>query len=192
MTLHSYFRKFENYTPDPRFPHGDHSIHGSHGPVTVGYHAYTWHGSPLFVQASINAGVPLSPDFTTSNGTLGTNKVCLGPLQSLISHAPYRSVSVSLAFCSQVTHYFLVTYINSRGQRVSAEVAYLTPDVLVRPNLKVVTLSRVTKIIFSSSGTPRAVAIEFANSNQPTVRFHARTRKEVIVWYVSLVRHHLH
>ncbi|KAF8121755.1 hypothetical protein EV363DRAFT_1437076 [Boletus edulis] len=151
----AYFRKFENYTPDPRFPHVDASLRGSHGPVTVGYHAHTWEGSPLFVEASVNAGVPFNPDFNTSKGTLGTNKVRLQPL---------------------------LTYIDSRHQRVSSEAAYLTPDVLARPNLKVVTLARVTKIVFdSSSGTPRAVAVEFANEKQRAPRFRARARKEIIV-----------
>ncbi|KAG8213261.1 hypothetical protein J3R82DRAFT_11733 [Butyriboletus roseoflavus] len=145
-----YFRKFENYSPDPRFPHVDASLRGSYGPVTVGYHAHIWEGSPLFVDAAVNAGVPFSPDFTTSNGTLGTNKV--------------------------------LTYIDSHGRRVSAESAYLTPHVLARPNLKVVTLARVTNILFdSSSGTPRAVAVEFANSTNRASRFRARARKEVIV-----------
>lgn len=75
-----YFRKFENYTPDPRFPDVDASLRGSHGPITIGYHAYTWEGSPLFVEASVNAGVPFSPDFNTSKGTLGTNKVPVQPV----------------------------------------------------------------------------------------------------------------
>jgi len=104
----------------------------------------------LFVEASVNAGVPFSPDFNTSKGTLGTNKI--------------------------------MTYIDSNRQRVSAEAAYLTPEVLARPNLKVVTLARVTKIYFdSSSGTPRAVAVEFANEKQHTPRFRAKACKEVIV-----------
>ena len=81
----SYFRKFENYTPDPRFPHVDASLRGSDGPVTVGYYAHIWEGSPLFVDASINAGVPFNPDFTTVNGTLGTNKVRLPPAECLSS-----------------------------------------------------------------------------------------------------------
>ena len=68
---------------------------------------------------------------------------------------------------------------------MSAEVAYLTPEVLARPNLKVVTLARVTRIIFdSSSGTPRAVAVDFANEERHAPRFRVRARKEVIVWYV--------
>lgn len=80
-----------------------------------------------------------------------------------------------------------MTYIDSNRQRVSAEAAYLTPEVLARPNLKVVTLARVTKIYFdSSSGTPRAVAVEFANEKQHTPRFRAKACKEVIVWHVLL------
>ena len=88
-------------------------------------------------------------------------------------------------FPSKLAQIVPVTYIDSHHQRVSAEVAYLTPEVLARPNLKVVTLARVTKIVFdSSSGTPRAVAVEFANEKQHAPRVRARARKEVIVWYV--------
>ncbi|KAG9315037.1 hypothetical protein JVU11DRAFT_4149 [Chiua virens] len=148
-SFETYFRKFENYTSDQRFPLVDASLRGSRGPVTVGYNSYIWRAGSLFVKASINAGVPFSPDFNTSNGTLGTNKV--------------------------------LTYIDSRGQRVSSEAAYLTPEVLARPNLKVVTHARVTRIVFdSSSGTPRAVAVEFANGKQQTSRL-AKALKEVIV-----------
>ncbi|KIK99600.1 GMC oxidoreductase [Paxillus rubicundulus Ve08.2h10] len=146
-----YFRKFESYTPDPRFPHVDTSQRGSSGPVTVGYNAYIWKGSPLFVEACVNAGVQFSPDFTTSKGTLGANKV--------------------------------VTYIDERGERVSAESAYLTPEVLARPNLKVATLARVTKILFETSAAPRAVGVEFAEAKDrgASGRFRARALKEVIV-----------
>ncbi|KIJ13402.1 GMC oxidoreductase [Paxillus involutus ATCC 200175] len=146
-----YFRKFESYTPDPRFPHVDASQRGSSGPVTVGYNAYIWKGSSMFVEACVNAGVPFSPDFTTSKGTLGANKV--------------------------------VTYIDNRGQRVSAESAYLTPEVLARPNLKVVTLARVTKILLETSGAPRAIGVEFAEAKDrgASGRFRARALKEVIV-----------
>ncbi|KAF9243451.1 hypothetical protein BU15DRAFT_86413 [Melanogaster broomeanus] len=146
-----YFRKFESYTPDPRFPHVDASQRGSSGPVTVGYNSYIWKGGRMFVEGCINAGVPFSPDFTTSKGTLGANKV--------------------------------VTYVDSRRERVSAESAYLTPEVLARPNLKVVTWARVTKILFDTSGAPRAIGVEFARSKDrgASGRFRARALKEVIV-----------
>ncbi|KAF9243453.1 hypothetical protein BU15DRAFT_86415 [Melanogaster broomeanus] len=145
-SFEKYFRKFESYTPDPRFPHVDASQRGSSGPVTVGYNAYIWKGSPMFVESCVNAGVPFSPDFTTSKGTLGANKVV-------------------------------------RRERVSAESAYLTPEVLARPNLNVVTLARVTKVLFDTSGTPRAIGVEFARSKDRGASglFRARALKEVIV-----------
>jgi choline dehydrogenase len=74
-----------------------------------------------------------------------------------------------------------VTYVDKRGERVSTEVAYLTADVLARPNLKVAVHAQVTKILFEKTdfGT-RAVGVEFANyKNGP--RFRARAKKEVIV-----------
>lgn len=78
---------------------------------------------------------------------------------------------------------FTVTYIDSKGQRVSAETAYLTPDVLARPNLTVVTDAQVTKVLFNNSGTtPIATGVEFVESGvltSTTYRVHAR--KEVVV-----------
>ncbi|KAF9223717.1 alcohol oxidase [Gyrodon lividus] len=167
-----YFRKFESYTPDPRFPHVDISQRGSSGPVTVGYNAYIWKGSPMFVEACVNAGVPFSPDFTTSKGTLGVNKLS----KHRQHHASYQRMGY-------LTNIFAVTYIDSRGERVSAEAAYLTPDVLARPNLKVVTFARVTKILFETSGSLRATGVDFVESKDRAAsgRFRARALKEVIV-----------
>lgn len=70
-----YFHKFESYSPHPRFPKVDVSEHGSSGPMTIGYNAYVWKGSEMFIQACANAGIPFSADFNTSRGTLGVNKV---------------------------------------------------------------------------------------------------------------------
>lgn len=74
-----------------------------------------------------------------------------------------------------------MTYINSRGRRVSAESAYLTPQVLSRPNLKVAVHAQVTKILFENDGvTTKAVGVEFANAGNKA-RYRARARKEVVV-----------
>lgn len=64
-------------------------------------------------------------------------------------------------------------------QRVSSESAYLTSEVLARPNLVVALHAQVTKIIFDDSGT-RAVAVEFAKSKAGP-RHQARARKEIIL-----------
>lgn len=75
-----------------------------------------------------------------------------------------------------------MTYVDEKAQRVSSESAYLTDDVLARPNLKVVINAKVTKIILESLGDqqPRAVGVEFTlGPNQPV--YCSRARKEVIV-----------
>ncbi|KAI6108025.1 hypothetical protein F5141DRAFT_1232534 [Pisolithus sp. B1] len=131
-----YFLKFEKYFPSPQFPNVDVSQRGSSGPVSIGYSAYTWKGSEMFINACVNTGMSFNPDFNTSNGTLGVNK---------ISRLHYLNV------------------------RVSTEAAYLTPTVLARPNLKVVTEARVTKILFDTSTrnrNPRAIGAEFSSFAQ--------------------------
>ncbi|KAI8980017.1 GMC oxidoreductase [Trametes punicea] len=73
-----------------------------------------------------------------------------------------------------------MTYINSKGRRVTSQYAYLTPEVLSRPNLKVVTRAQVTRILFDASGpTPRAVGAEFTQPNGE--RFRVKARKEVVL-----------
>ncbi|KAH9041610.1 GMC oxidoreductase [Lactarius pseudohatsudake] len=80
-----------------------------------------------------------------------------------------------------------LTYIDSRGSRVTAESAYLTPTVLSRPNLTVAVNASVTRIIFDTTGSnPRAVGVEFASSRDGP-RFHVRTKTEVILAYVLML-----
>lgn len=76
----------------------------------------------------------------------------------------------------------IVNHVDPRGRRVTAENAYLTPEVLKRPNLTVFISAAVTKVIFDkSSDQPLAVGVEFTSSRDgPT--FKARARKEVILW----------
>ncbi|KAI6123544.1 hypothetical protein EDD16DRAFT_1701633 [Pisolithus croceorrhizus] len=167
-----YFLKFENYFPSLQFPDVDVSQRGSSGPMSIGYSAYTWKGSEMFINACINTGMSFNPDFNTSNGTLGVNKV---------------SAFYSLRVTRQTTDCStLMMYTDRHGVRVSTEAAYLTPTVLARPNLKVVTEARVTKVLFDTStrnGIPRATGVEFSSFAQKGAgkRFRARARKEVIV-----------
>ncbi|KAI0950760.1 hypothetical protein AcW1_007983 [Taiwanofungus camphoratus] len=77
-----------------------------------------------------------------------------------------------------------MTFINSRGRRVTAESAYLTPDVLARPNLKVLTKARVSRILFDAGSagadcTPRAAGVQFTGANGDT--FEVKARREVVV-----------
>lgn len=82
-----------------------------------------------------------------------------------------------------------MTFIDSKSTRVSTESAYLTDEVLARPNLKVVTYARVTKVLFdTSNGTPRATGVEFASEScvgSVRPKFRARATKEVIISYVT-------
>ena len=75
-----------------------------------------------------------------------------------------------------------MTYIDQKHQRVSAESAYFTKDVLRRKNLKVATHSQVTRVLFKTvDGEKRAVGVEFGNSKSGP-RYRAMARKEVIIW----------
>ncbi|KAJ6624076.1 hypothetical protein B0H10DRAFT_2008400 [Mycena sp. CBHHK59/15] len=59
----------------------------------------------------------------------------------------------------------VMTYVDHRGERVSSETAYLTADVLARPNLKVAIHAQVTRILFDEvNGATRAIGVEFAKT----------------------------
>ncbi|PPQ94473.1 hypothetical protein CVT25_001106 [Psilocybe cyanescens] len=74
-----------------------------------------------------------------------------------------------------------VTYIDETRTRVSSESAYLTDDVLARPNLKVVLHASVTKIITEKVGEDiKATAVEFAK-NRDARRYTVRSRRDIIV-----------
>ncbi|KZT60495.1 GMC oxidoreductase [Calocera cornea HHB12733] len=73
------------------------------------------------------------------------------------------------------------TFVDQKGHRSSGATAYLTPDVLARPNLTVVTSTLTTRIILSSDGK-RALGVEVANDkNRTGPRRTIFARKEVIL-----------
>ncbi|KII85123.1 hypothetical protein PLICRDRAFT_57055 [Plicaturopsis crispa FD-325 SS-3] len=76
----------------------------------------------------------------------------------------------------------VLTYVDEKGRRVSTESAYLTPDVLARPNLKIATHAQVTRVLFekSADGETRAVGVEFSAA-EDAPRYRARAKKEVIL-----------
>ena len=74
----------------------------------------------------------------------------------------------------------IVTYIKANGRRSTAERAYLTADVLARPNLTVLTNAVVTRILFDSSNALRADGVEFKLSDG--TKFECKALKEVVVW----------
>lgn len=75
-----------------------------------------------------------------------------------------------------------MTYVDKNFERVSSEAAYLTPDVLARPNLTVAIHATVTQILFESqrTGKLRAVGVEFAKTEDGR-RYQAKAKKEVIL-----------
>ncbi|KAF8882588.1 hypothetical protein BD779DRAFT_923170 [Infundibulicybe gibba] len=75
----------------------------------------------------------------------------------------------------------IMTYIDQKRERVSSESAYLTGDVLARPNLKVAICAQVTQILFEKVGdTIRATGVEFSGT-QNGPRYRARAKSEIIV-----------
>ena len=75
-----------------------------------------------------------------------------------------------------------MAYVDKKFERVSSESAYLTPDVIARPNLTVVIHATVTQILFESqpTGKPRAVGVEYAKTEDGP-RYQAKAKKEVIL-----------
>lgn len=76
-----------------------------------------------------------------------------------------------------------MTYVDRKFQRVSSETAYLTPDVMARPNLTVAIHATVTRILFEdppSLEMPRADGVEFAET-EDGLRHQAKAKKEVIL-----------
>lgn len=60
--------------------------------------------------------------------------------------------------------------MDKRGQRVSTETAYLTPEVLERKNLTVATHASVKKVVVETiDGVPRATAVEFTEGKGKSV-----------------------
>ena len=74
-----------------------------------------------------------------------------------------------------------VTYIGPDRQRVTTETAYLTPDVLARPNLTVAVNANVTKVLFETrDDKTRAVGVECV-SGPGGPRYVVQARKEVVL-----------
>ena len=71
-------------------------------------------------------------------------------------------------------------YIDSKGKRVTSETAYLTPDVLARPNLRVATGAFVRRILFEESERgARTSGVEFSDVHGKI--YFARASKEVVL-----------
>jgi choline dehydrogenase len=77
--LYRYFRKFEKYTPDTSYPLVDASFRGKDGPIRVGYFNHVSNASKQFIKACVSIGIPFTPDFNGSLGTIGVSRVSLSP-----------------------------------------------------------------------------------------------------------------
>jgi len=74
-----------------------------------------------------------------------------------------------------------MTFIDPKGRRVTTESAYLTPEVLARPNLVIATRAQVTRIVFETTEdkAPRAVGVQFKDRNGEL--FEVKAKKEVVI-----------
>ena len=132
-------------------------------------------------------------DLNTRNGTLGVSKVssrqCLFSQILILACSPVSQVvfvwSRHLLNKISFSLFVAVTYVTPGGRRVTSEYAYLTPEVLARPNLKVITQAHVRRVLFDQSGeTPRAVGAEFSQPNGDV--FQVKARKEVVLRYAEV------
>lgn len=75
------------------------------------------------------------------------------------------------------------TFIDPKGQRASLATAFLTPEVLARPNLYVACNAYVTRVLFdqiTNPREPRAIGVEFQMSRGGP-RFEVHARREVVL-----------
>ncbi|KAL5366566.1 hypothetical protein BJX96DRAFT_182777 [Aspergillus floccosus] len=74
------------------------------------------------------------------------------------------------------------TFIDPNGQRSSLATAFLSPDVLQRPNLYVACYAHVTKVLFDrlTSKEPTAIGVEF-QTQRGGQGFQVHARREVIL-----------
>jgi choline dehydrogenase len=76
-----------------------------------------------------------------------------------------------------------MTFIDGAGKRSSTETAYLTHEVLARPNLSVLTGAHVTRILLQRSvmdGHKRVSGVEFAHGPERR-RYRVRALREVVL-----------
>jgi choline dehydrogenase len=150
----------------------------------AGYFGHNSYITQQFLRACEAIGIPSSPDVNTSKGTLGATKVIR--ICSLDQPRPHPCFvdKFRQAVCLRAITLTSrsVTFIDPKGRRVTAENAYLTPEVLKRPNLSVFVSAVVTKVILDKSNDrPRAVGVEFTSSRDGP-KFEVRAKREVILW----------
>lgn len=94
--------------------------------------------------------------------------------------------SISYLLASILITLYTVTYIDYKGRRVTTESGYLTPDVLGRSNLTIVTHASVTKLLLHPLGGRHRVSAAEVASNETLMRLQIKARNEVILSSVSI------
>jgi len=151
----------------------------------AGYFGHFSYITQQFIRACEAVGIPASSDVNTSKGTLGVTKVT--SIHNLDQWGPDPCFADKLRQAVLTPRMIVLTpasvnFTDPKGRRVTAEKSYLTPEVLKRPNLRVIISATVTKVIFDKTGgQPRAIGVEFTSSRDAP-RFKARAGKEVILW----------
>ncbi|GBE80631.1 Pyranose dehydrogenase 1 [Sparassis crispa] len=146
---------------------------------------------PYFRKSEKYTPNPLFPDVkSTDRGSTGpwqtTHTSDAAPINTLIIEAcesmgvPYNGDLNTARGTLGIAHFSGI--VDRKGQRSSTASAYLTKDVLSRPNLTVAVNTTVDKVLFSTAenSSPRAVGVEV--STAPTSpRYRVAARREVIL-----------
>ncbi|KZV65224.1 GMC oxidoreductase [Peniophora sp. CONT] len=78
------------------------------------------------------------------------------------------------------------------GSRHSTAHAYLTADVLARPNLSVAVNAHVEKVLFKEEGgEPRVIGVQLSPSSSPGNKYRVRAKREVILSAGAIATPHL-
>ena len=112
------------------------------------------------MQACKANGIPLSDDLNTDSGSIGAAKV---RMSLKLRKTPSQNSTFDFDLSRPK-----VTCIDQNGRCVTTESAYLTLEVLERPNLTIATYAHVTKILFEGPDEEpkQTVGVEFARSGQ--------------------------
>ncbi|KAJ8693074.1 hypothetical protein PTI98_010323 [Pleurotus ostreatus] len=144
-----YFRKFEHFVANPVFS------------------PYTSFSSPDPSEKEEEIGLTGPVEVGFFNYVSETSKSFVRSCINVgIPYTPSFNGASGTAGVSRV-----MTYIDSNGTRVSSESAYLTDEVLSRPNLTVAIYAHTTRILFSEpeNGNPRAIGVEIASTKDRDV-----------------------
>ncbi|KAJ5081219.1 hypothetical protein N7456_013457 [Penicillium angulare] len=148
--LAPYFRRMENFTPNPARPSINLENRGSDGAWSTGYAWLSEINEKGLIPSCEAVGIPANPDINTKDGTLGVTR--------------------------------FQTSIDQKGQRSSLATAFLTPEVLQRPNLYVACHAHVTKVHFDclTGEIPTAIGVQLQKSRDSEF-FNVHARREVIL-----------